>query len=205
MSAEQAGDLKWDQLNQMSSRDATVLVELVNRCLAGDAVAWQEIVDIARPVILGTCRRMRLSQEESLDVFGQICYLLLRHLERIQSPEKLLGYVSTMTRREVLALTRRRGMYTLLSEEELEPHAVENPDFDSKLEQEDERLLLTEAMLTLPVKEYKLIFALFLDESEPSYEQISQKLNMPVASIGPTRARILAKLQRRLRRKGFKF
>jgi RNA polymerase sigma factor (sigma-70 family) len=110
-----------------------------------------------------------------------------------------------MTRREVLALTRRRGMYTLLSEEELEPHAVENPDFDSKLEQEDERLLLTEAMLTLPVKEYKLIFALFLDDSEPSYEQISQKLNMPVASIGPTRARILAKLQRRLRRKGFKF
>lgn len=189
----------------MSSRDTTALVALVNRCLAGDAAAWREIVEIVRPVILGTCRRMRLSQEESLDVFGQICYLLLRHLAHIQSPEKLLGYVSTMTRREVLALTRRRGMYTLMPEEELEPHAIDHPDFDSRLEQRDDRVLLMEVMLTLPAREYQLVYALFLDESEPTYEQISQKLNMPVASIGPTRARVLAKLQRRLRQKGFKF
>ena len=148
---------------------------------------------------------MRLSQEESLDIFGQICYLLLRHLESIRSPEKLLGYVSTMTRREVLALTRRRGAYALLTEEELEPHAVEHPDFDSRLEQSDERAMLMEAMLKLPARDYKLIYALFLDEKEPSYEQISEMLGIPVASIGPTRARILAKLQRWLRQKGFKF
>ena len=189
----------------MSSRDASTLIDLVHRCLSGDPQAWREIVDIVRPVILGTCRRMRLSQDESLDVFGQVCYLLLRHLERIESPEKLLAYVGTMTRREVLVLTRRRGMYTLLTEEELEPHAVDQPEVDSQLEQEDERVLLMESMLKLPVKEYKLIYALFLDESEPTYEQISAKLGIPVASIGPTRSRILAKLHRRLKQKGFKF
>ena len=148
---------------------------------------------------------MRLSQEESLDVFGQICYLLLQHLGQVKSPEKLLGYVSTMTRREVLALNRRRGIYTLLTEEELEPHAVEYPDFDSRLEKDDDRALLKEMMLDLPAKEYKLIHALFLDDKEPTYEQISATLGMPVASIGPTRLRILAKLHRRLKQKGFKF
>jgi DNA-directed RNA polymerase specialized sigma24 family protein len=37
---------------------------------------------------------------------------------------------------------------------------------------------------------------LYFDPHEPSYEEVSQRLGMPVASIGPTRARCLEKLRK---------
>jgi DNA-directed RNA polymerase specialized sigma24 family protein len=39
---------------------------------------------------------------------------------------------------------------------------------------------------------------LYFDIEEPSYVDIAQKMSMPVASIGPTRARCLEKLKRLL-------
>ena len=63
---------------------------------------------------------------------------------------------------------------------------------------------LIKAIIELPEKEYKLIWYLFLDENEPSYDEISQKLDIPVSSIGPTRIRSLKKLKKILKRKGFK-
>ena len=189
----------------MASHEEQTIIRLVEACLAGDQAAWTELVELITPVILGTCSRMRLAQEESLDVFGQVCYLLLQNLDRVRSPERLLGYVATMTRREVLSLNRQRGYYVRLETEDLETRSVEDPEIDRQLELEDDRALLAAAMLRLPEKEYKLVRLLFLDPQELSYEEISRKMGIPVASIGPTRARILAKLQRWLRQKGFKF
>jgi DNA-directed RNA polymerase specialized sigma24 family protein len=41
----------------------------------------------------------------------------------------------------------------------------------------------------------KLLTALYLDDSEPSYAEVSERLGMPVGSIGPTRARCLRRLR----------
>ena len=84
---------------------------LVERARDGDESAWAEIVELVLPVVLATCRSMRLSREESLDMFGQVCYLLLIHLKRIQSPDKLLSWAATVTRREVLAFLRRTRLF----------------------------------------------------------------------------------------------
>lgn len=189
----------------MTSHDEKTFIRLVEACLDGDQAAWSELVEIVSPVILATCSRMRLSQEESLDVFGQVCYLLLQNLDRVRSPERLLGYVATMTRREVLAMNRQRGHYVRLEKEDLETRSIEDPDIEQQLELEDDKAILASAMLKLPEREYRLVRALFLDPEEPSYEEISRKLGIPVASIGPTRARVLAKLQRWLKQGGFKF
>jgi DNA-directed RNA polymerase specialized sigma24 family protein len=47
-----------------------------------------------------------------------------------------------------------------------------------------------------------LIEVLYLDPRQLSYDAIGQELGMPVASIGPTRARCLEKLRAILRRRG---
>jgi DNA-directed RNA polymerase specialized sigma24 family protein len=39
---------------------------------------------------------------------------------------------------------------------------------------------------------------LYFDIDEPSYNDIARELSMPVASVGPTRARCLEKLKRLL-------
>ena len=41
----------------------------------------------------------------------------------------------------------------------------------------------------------QLLLALYFDPAEPSYAEVAARLNMPVGSIGPTRARCLAKLK----------
>jgi len=49
----------------------------------------------------------------------------------------------------------------------------------------------------------ELLRALFFDESQPSYEEISRTYSLPVSSIGPTRSRCLEKFRKTLEGLGF--
>ena len=179
--------------------------ELVDACLNGDESSWQELVELVTPAILAVCRMMRLSREESLDIFGQVCCILLENLKNLKSPEKIIGFVSTSTRREILRVIRRKKLFDSVEDrisETLVPAANKTPEelYDETSEQE----ILIKAIMELPDKESKLMWYLFLDETCPSYEEISAKLDIPIASIGPTRIRSLEKLRRILKRNGYK-
>ena len=52
-----------------------------------------------------------------------------------------------------------------------------------------------DALAELPV-EYRRLLLLLHADAQPSYREISQALGIPAGSIGPTRARCLAKLRR---------
>ena len=58
---------------------------------------------------------------------------------------------------------------------------------------------LARAVTTLPPHRRALLQALFADDG-CSYAQISREIGIPVGSIGPTRARVLAQLRRELGR-----
>jgi DNA-directed RNA polymerase specialized sigma24 family protein len=49
----------------------------------------------------------------------------------------------------------------------------------------------------------ELLMALFLESATPSYEELSKRLDIPVGSIGPTRARCFKKLEDKLVEIGF--
>jgi len=55
--------------------------------------------------------------------------------------------------------------------------------------------VLTRALATLPQRQRELM-TLIVSEPSANYEQISATLDMPVGSIGPIRARSLARLRR---------
>ncbi len=61
-----------------------------------------------------------------------------------------------------------------------------------------------EAVEQLATRCRSLIEALYFDTRQLSYEEISAEMGLPVASIGPTRARCLDKLRTILRRHGIK-
>ncbi|HOP06531.1 MAG TPA: sigma-70 family RNA polymerase sigma factor [candidate division Zixibacteria bacterium] len=187
----------------MASKQKLTLAELVGKCLEGDAEAWSRLVDVITPVILSVCRSMGLTREDSLDIFGQTCYLLLTNLERLTSPDKVIAYVATTTRREVLASVRRGRLFEAARESgviDVIGHSTANPE--QLAEQAEETEILMKAIWKLPERDARLMYHLFLDPSEPSYEEISERLKIPVASIGPTRARCLLKLSRILKRMG---
>ena len=68
----------------------------------------------------------------------------------------------------------------------------------------EEQHMVRESVDQLPERCRSLIELLYFDSKSPSYEEISDSLGMPVASIGPTRARCLDKLRAVLRRRGIK-
>ena len=183
----------------MQRRQRAVWSELVGQCRRGDEEAWRRLVELITPLVFSICRRMRLSREETFDVLGHVCYQLLQHLGKLRSADKLLGYVSSITRHEVYAIERRGRLFTELALEQAgDPADNSRPLPDELLDASRRSERLMKAMARLPRRDYELLHLLFLDRSRPSYEEIARRLHMPVSSIGPTRQRSLAKLRRLL-------
>jgi len=157
------------------------------------------------PGILAMCRRRGLTREESFDVFGSVSAELVTGLHRLKSNRKIAGFVATITRRRISDYVRWLTMATQASLEEAVAPVDATMDPERQLDGERRNQALAEAMLQLPARDRRLLQALFLDEPRPSYEEIAARFNMPVASIGPTRARSLDRLHRILKRRGWDF
>jgi DNA-directed RNA polymerase specialized sigma24 family protein len=70
-------------------------------------------------------------------------------------------------------------------------------DVAGSAEDQDVARLLWAAVAELPARQHSLVLALFRDEIR-SYIDVSERCALPVGSIGPTRARALSRLQRKL-------
>ena len=174
-------------------RPAAAVTGLVERARCGDESAWSEIVDQFGGLVWAVVRGYGLDHADALDA-GQTTWLrLVEHLDRIREPEHLGAWLATTARREALRLIqlRRRECPT----EELEEIEASDPDPLDGLFQAERREALGRAVTSLSSRGQALVRMLFSDE-EPSYDQISARLGMPIGAIGPTRRRCLDQLQR---------
>lgn len=186
--------------------DDNSLTSLIEACRRGDSAAWQDLLERISPLIFSICRDSRLSQEESLDIFGQVCYLLFKNIDRVRSADRIFSYVATIARRQIYdRFYKDRHLEFVESPEVYQDvdHAAAEPAADVAANRQ--RQILFQALSLLPTRDYDLLMALFFDQTEPTYEEIARQLDMPIASIGPTRGRALRKLQRILKRRGYNF
>jgi RNA polymerase sigma factor (sigma-70 family) len=158
-------------------------------------MAWGELMDCITPLVLSICQKNRLSREESCDIFGQVSYKLLENLKKVHSAEKLLKYVRTMTINEIINIFRKSKRDIRATTHVYETLYNLKPMTPEEIYEYSRRVeVLLDALARLPEREYRLLRALFLEPKELSYKEIAERLDMPVSSIGPTRARGLAKL-----------
>jgi len=68
-------------------------------------------------------------------------------------------------------------------------------DADGRLEADERASAMRRALSTLAQRDQALL-TLLVAEPRRSYEQIAEELDMPIGSIGPTRARCLERLRR---------
>lgn len=190
----------------MAKQPKAYLDNLILQCREGEERAWHELIDLVGPVIFSLCRKSRLSHDESFDIFGRVSLQLVSSIDSLKSPEKVLSFVATITRRQIYSFYQTLRVIEYLDEQTL----VAMPD--SKIESPDKiyeathrRQMLIKAMLHLPERDFKLIKMLFFDPEEPSYQEIAARLKMPVSSIGPIRAKVLAKLYRIIKKKKWDF
>lgn len=171
--------------------------DLVVRARNGDKQAWDALVERYAPLIWSICRKHRLTGADAEDV-GQCVWLHLVHqLDRVRDPSALPGWLATTTRRECGRVLReargpRAAGYTV------DADAI--PDEQAAMADQDllvaeRNAALREAFAHLPSDGQRLIALLAADPPVP-YTEISARLGIPVGSIGPNRARCLAKMRR---------
>jgi len=182
--------------------------ELLAACLRGDQAAWDALIERYSALIYSIPLKYHLSEADAADVFQSVCVSLLEKLGSIRDPRGLPAWIITTTTRQCWAHQRQRtrelGRSTA-GELALED---EPPDPDPLPDEEvlalERQHLVRSAVSQLPANCRRLLEALFSDASNQlSYQELADVMGVPLNSLGPTRARCLAKLKKTLDEVGF--
>lgn len=166
--------------------------QLVTAAAAGDQEAWSALVERYSSLLWSVARSYRLPEADAADVVQTTWLRLVEHLDRIADPDRLPGWLATTVRRECMRLVRRAGHEAFGA---LADTADDGPALDAALLKDERDAALWQALGQLDGLCRQLLRVLMADPP-PAYADVSAALDIPVGSIGPTRARCLAKLRR---------
>ena len=170
---------------------------LVRQAAQGDQSAWTQLVDRYDGVVRSVAGSFRLQAADISDIAQTTWLRLVQNLHTIRDPERLVGWLAVTATRESLSLLRRASSHDLGSMVEKTPDPDPAIDPEASVAARDAAGHLWAAVNELPPRQQGLLIALFRDELD-SYDEVATKCAMPRGSIGPTRARALSSLQRRL-------
>lgn len=165
----------------------------------GDPLAWESIVSAYSGLVWSVARGYGLSAADAADVFQGTWLRLVEHLNDIRDAARLGGWLATTARREALALLRRTSRSLPVDDPGAMIDAgdtVSSPADEALLRTEEQRALWS-AFGRLSGNCQRLLRMLFADPPV-MYQEVSAALDMPVGSIGPTRSRCLASLEKLL-------
>ncbi len=161
-----------------------------------DHAHWDELVERYSGLLWSVARAHRLSHADAADVVQTTWLRLVENLDRIRDPERVGGWLATTARRECLRTIRLRSRQEPTDDVDLFEEADAVP-VDQAILVEERDGLLWRAFRTLGERCQELL-RLLAAPTEPSYEEISAALDMPIGAIGPTRGRCLEQLRVRL-------
>ena len=167
--------------------------EIVRSAARGDERAWSHLVTRFEPVVRAALRRYRLTRHDLDDVVQTTWLRAFRHLGRLEDPASFGPWVSVTARREALRLLQRETP-EVLTDEPPEDTRLEWTTGETAALDRERRAAVRASARRLPVHQRRLV-DLLLDRPGISYEQISEVLDIPVGSIGPTRERALRRMR----------
>ncbi len=190
-----------DELAQRGDR------ELIIACLDGDSTAWETLITRYQRLIYSIPMKARLSSDDAADIFQSVCLKLYEKLSTLRDHERVSSWLITTTTREVwrVAARLRRDSTTASSDEEsadaINRIPSTGPLADEQRQELEQQQIVRESVEALPERCRNLVTMLFYEKDELSYADIARRMNMPVPSVGPTRARCLEKLKKLLQDK----
>lgn len=175
--------------------DECSVSDLVIAALEGDQPSWNRLVDRYTPLVLSVVRRHRLQLSDAEDVVQTVMLRLIEHLQAIREPAALPGWIVTTARNECLHVIRRhRAAFPAHLGEQGWALEADDPAIDGHLLEAERHEALLIALAELPERQRSLLL-LLIEDPPLSYEEISRRLELPLGSIGPTRARALARVR----------
>lgn len=166
---------------------------LLARAAQGDQRAWNALVDEHSRLLWSVARSFRLDAADANDVVQTTWLRLLEHLDRIEDPSRLVGWLVTTARREAMRVLRRSSRERPVIEDTVLDRPDDGPPVDSGLLQDERNHALWDAFSRLSEKCRQLLRVAVTHPQ--AYDEISEALGMPIGSIGPTRRRCLTNLR----------
>lgn len=172
------------------------VADLLVRARGGESAAWEEIVRRYSSVVFATVRSFRLQDADVFDAVQMTWLRLAENSHRVQFPERLAGWLATTARRECLHILRQQAKHTpadVVAENVVDPGV--GPE--QRVIDRDTAQTLWSLVSELSPLRRTLLRALFTDNPRP-YTEVARSAGIPAGGIGPTRARALQQLRRRL-------
>jgi RNA polymerase sigma factor (sigma-70 family) len=172
---------------------------LVRAASRGSDEAWNLLFARFGDLVWGVARAHGLSHCDASDVAQTVWLRLYQRLGRLTQPERVGAWLSTTTRRECLRLLReqQRQVPSALVEQlarEMAP-AVDEIELADDPRADSRRFWAAYARLPAHCQ---LILRMLVAEPGSSYQAVSEAMDMPPGSVGPTRARCLERLRANL-------
>ena len=169
---------------------------LLQACRQGNEAAWERLVAKYERLVYAIPLNYGLSWDEAADIAQHSFILLLQNLDSLRDDERLGGWLATVARRHSWRVLARRQREQATPDDDLATLPNQVDDSQRQQRERQERLEWVMAGLNqLDDRCRQLLLALYFESDQPTYEAIAQQFNMRVGSIGPTRARCLARLK----------
>src|ERR1051325_7046041 len=173
--------------------------QLVFACRRGDQLAWEKLIRRYQRLIYAIPLCAGLNEDQAAEIFQDVFTTFFQKLNDIDEPDKLQAWLVTTARRKTWRTIAKS--HTRMREDvdqTNEPDQTPLPDEQLLMLEEQHRIRTAVSMLDERCQ--KLVQMLFYQAQPPSYAEIAASLGIPEGSIGPTRARCLAKLLRILKK-----
>jgi RNA polymerase sigma factor (sigma-70 family) len=180
-----------------STRSTTIsrseLVFLFKLARDGDASALPALLRELRPLVVGAARGYLQRSSDIDDVVQDTWLTLISSWDAIRSPECLTGWVWRVASN--LAIRQGRAQSATAIPDEVVDRSGDAGEVTDRILGEERRRCVRRAVARLSPAERRLLEVL-AEEDRPNYQRVSEVLDRPVGSIGPTRMRALARLSR---------
>lgn len=170
---------------------------LVARCLDDDGAAWSALVARHGPLAWGVIRRAGLHEDDAADVYQTVWLAAFEQLPRIRDASRFPGWIARTAHLQALRLRRGYGISRRVMSR-LPVRESDDAVPETELAALEDRSRVSAALAAVGERCAALLQLLYFESPAPAYQDISARLGMPVGSIGPTRARCLERLARRL-------
>ncbi|MFD7653467.1 RNA polymerase sigma factor [Actinosynnema sp. NPDC059797] len=171
---------------------------LVVAAREGSTEALNTLVAELTPLVWHVARGNGLDRTTAEDVVQTVWLSLLRHLDRLQEPRAVAGWLIVATRREAQRAWRdQNGRPALSTDSALDmPDDRWLPEAEALRDDRDRRLWQAFNKMTRKCQE---LLRLTVLAGRADYRAVAEALSMPRGSIGPTRGRCLDTLRQRLK------
>jgi RNA polymerase sigma factor (sigma-70 family) len=185
--------------------DSTDVGALAADAAAGDPAAWRGLVARFSGLLWSITQAYRLTGPDAADVFQTTWLRLAEHIHRIENPGQVGAWLATTARHECLRCVRASARTTPVGDMIEYDHRWLDDQSPEQTVIRMEQARLDEDRAAILWREFarlsqrcRHLLRVLMASPPPSYAEVSAALDMPIGSIGPTRARCLSQLRARL-------